>query len=528
MVPGVFCMKKTCALLAVGLLGATLSARASQVSRASCEGARADLSGASTDLYCMDLVATPGIDNAHARVVLNSVASPFGIAVNANGNHVYGLTFTISGLPDPTTLGDYSTYVAWLTTPLLYPTIKLGEVRNGTVQVQDVDYNKFLILISAEKTADTDEREGRLVLRGGSPSTRMSPPDLLEFLIGATSNEATSTDHTHRDVADDGWLRPPMPSGVSMLPALMELDPPNTTPFAPDDTGRANIFDARPRRVVRMASGDTLALEASLVRRTIKGRTFIMYGFNGQYPGPLIWVPQGATIHVNFTNNVEWSTAVHWHGVRLENEYDGVPGVTQDPVQPGETFYYKIHFKDAGIYWYHPHHREDIQQDLGLYGNMLVRSSRPDYFSPANHEEIVMLDDILIADSALVPFGREQATHALMGRFGNVFLTNGEPEYRLNVDQDAVIRFFFTNVANTRTFNLSIDGAVLKAVGSDVGNFEREQWVRQIVIASRALHCACALSGARDIRYHKPRAGHRPSQWTFLSPSRYTGLCTRL
>ncbi len=427
MIPGVSRTTTTLTILAAGLVGGILPADADQISTVSCAGARAELSGASTDLYCMDLVATPGLDNTHARVVLNPVTSPFGVAVNANGNHVYDLTFTISGLPDPTTLGEYSTYVAWLTTPLLYPTIKLGEVRNGTVQVQDVDYNKFLILISAENAADTDEREGRLVLRGGSPSTRMSPPDLLEFLIGATSSETTSMNHTHGDVAADGWLRPPMPSGIAMLPALMELDPPNATPFTPHDTDSADIPDARPRRVVRMASGDTLALEASLVRRTIKGRTFIMYGFNGQYPGPLIWVPQGATIHVNFTNNVEWPTAVHWHGVRLENEYDGVPGVTQDPVQPGETFYYKVYFRDAGIYWYHPHHREDIQQDLGLYGNMLVRSSRPDYFSPANHEEIVMLDDILIADSAIVPFGREQATHALMGRFGNVFLTNGEP-----------------------------------------------------------------------------------------------------
>ena len=53
------------------------------------------------------------------------------------------------------------------------------------------------------------------------------------------------------------------------------------------------------------------------------------------------------------------------------------PGVTQEPVAPGGTFTYRVHFRDAGLYWYHPHVREDIQQDLGLYGNMLVARRAP-------------------------------------------------------------------------------------------------------------------------------------------------------
>ena len=104
---------------------------------------------------------------------------------------------------------------------------------------------------------------------------------------------------------------------------------------------------------------------------------------------------------------------------------------------------------------------------------MLVRSSDPDYFGPANREEIVMLDDILIGDQGLIPFGLERATHTFMGRFGNVFLVNGEPHYTIDVDRGEVIRFFFTNVSNTRTFNLGIEGAALKVVGSDIGKFER-------------------------------------------------------
>ena len=108
-----------------------------------------------------------------------------------------------------------------------------------------------------------------------------------------------------------------------------------------------------------------------------------MFGFNGQIPGPLISVGQRSTIFVNFTNDTPFPTTVHWHGVRLDNRYDGVPGVTQDLVQPGETFRYQIYFRDAGIYWYHPHHREDVQQELGLAGNMLVEPLVGDYYGPS-------------------------------------------------------------------------------------------------------------------------------------------------
>ena len=271
-----------------------------------------------------------------------------------------------------------------------------------------------------------------------------------------------------------------MHPSVAMMPGVGRLAPP-VDPFLP--TSAEPPPDARPREIVRLGDGGTLDLEAGLVRRTIGGRTFTMYGYNGQYPGPLVQVPQGATVTVNVTNRLELPTAVHWHGIRLENRFDGVPGLTQDPIAPGETFRYRIHFPDAGLYWYHPHHREDFQQDLGLYGNLRVDAADPDYFGPANREQVLMLDDLLVGEDGLVPFGREQATHALMGRFGNLLLVNGGPEYRLTVARGEVVRFFLTNVSNTRTFNLSFGGAAIKLVASDVGRFERQAWVDSVVIA---------------------------------------------
>ncbi len=268
-----------------------------------------------------------------------------------------------------------------------------------------------------------------------------------------------------------------------MLPALDDVRP-SVTPFLPGDgLDPSDLPPAGPREVLNLEDGDTIDLEASLVRKTVAGEAFTMYAFNRQIPGPLIRVERDATIHVRFTNRIDLPTTVHWHGVRIDNRFDGVPGVTQDAVEPGEIFDYTIHFPDAGIYWYHPHVREDIQQDLGLYGNMLVRSERADYYNPVNRDEVVVLDDILLDGSELVPFGREAANFAIMGRFGNVLLVNGEQAYDLTVNAGEVVRFYFTNVSNTRTFNLSFDGAPIKLVGADIGKFEREIVVPGVPIA---------------------------------------------
>jgi suppressor of ftsI len=223
-----------------------------------------------------------------------------------------------------------------------------------------------------------------------------------------------------------------------------------------------------------------------MIRRSIAGRAFVAYGFNGQWPGPLIRVDRAATIVVNFTNRIDLPTAVHWHGIRLDNRFDGVPHVTQDAVPPGGTFRYVIHFPDAGIYWYHPHHREDIQQELGLYGNLLVQSSDPDFFGPAHRGEVLMLDDFLLDDAgAPMAFGRDAPIQALMGRFGNVLLVNGEPapSYSMQARPGDVVRLYLTNAANARPFNISIPRARMKLVGGDVGRVLREQWVSSVVLA---------------------------------------------
>ncbi len=289
----------------------------------------------------------------------------------------------------------------------------------------------------------------------------------------------------------------PMPKGMVMLPGLVGLRPP-VEPFLPG--GRidlATLPEARPSAVVRLRDGDTLDLTAMLVRRRIKGKAFAMYGFNGQTPGPLIRVPRNATIVVRFRNHIDLPSTVHWHGVRLESRFDGVPDLTQPAVVPGGAFTYRVRFPDAGLYWYHPHVREDIAQAMGLVGNMLVDAPERDYYSPVNREAALILSDLLMQADTLIPFGREAADFALMGRVGNVLLVNGEPSWSLAAARGEVVRFFLTNASSARTWNLSFGGARIKVVASDVSRFEREEWVESVVLAPAERYVV-------DVRFERP------------------------
>jgi len=152
--------------------------------------------------------------------------------------------------------------------------------------------------------------------------------------------------------------------------------------------------------------------------------------------------------------------------------------------KPGESFQYELRFNDEGIYWYHPHVREDYQQELGLYGNMLVSPIEDDYYNNVNKEVPIILDDILIDDDGIFPSFKEYGNHGLGGRWGNIMLINGDDNYNLGVTTGEVVRFYMTNVANTRVFNFSIPDTRIKLIGSDIGSYEKEEFVDSVIISS--------------------------------------------
>jgi FtsP/CotA-like multicopper oxidase with cupredoxin domain len=249
-------------------------------------------------------------------------------------------------------------------------------------------------------------------------------------------------------------------------------------PFNQEITG---LPAAVPTQTVDLADGESYALVAAPVPRQIGDAELRLLAYNGSIPGPTMRVHQGATVTVNFTNQTDIESTVHWHGLRLDNRFDGTHH-TQAPVPVGGTFTYRLTFPDPGVYWYHPHIREDYGQELGLYGNILVVPSDPGYWAPAHREVLLILDDILIDDGKVALFDRSETTHAAMGRYGNVLLVNGETNLELTAKPGEVVRLYLTNTANTRVFNVALPGARMKLVGGDSGRVEQETFVDSVIL----------------------------------------------
>ncbi len=151
-------------------------------------------------------------------------------------------------------------------------------------------------------------------------------------------------------------------------------------------TETAGLPDASSPQVIRLHDGDRFDLRITPVRKRIDDAELRMLGYNASIPGPTLHVDQGSEITVQVTNDGDVEATVHWHGLRLENRYDGVPHETQSPIPIGGTFTYKVQFPDAGFYWYHPHIREDFGLEMGLYGTIIVEPSDPSFWPPVDRQ----------------------------------------------------------------------------------------------------------------------------------------------
>jgi FtsP/CotA-like multicopper oxidase with cupredoxin domain len=268
---------------------------------------------------------------------------------------------------------------------------------------------------------------------------------------------------------------------------------------------------ARSTEIVELADGERFELRIAPVTKRIGDATVRMLAYNGSIPGPTLRVAQGAEIEVDVINDGDLEGTVHWHGLRLENRYDGTHE-TQAPIPVGERFTSKVIFPDPGSYWYHPHIREDYGQELGLYGNILVDSPEPDYWAPAHRELALTLDDVLIEDGQIAPFSPDETNYAAMGRFGNVLLVAGETDLQLSARQGEVVRLFLTNTANTRVFKVKLPGARMKLVGGDSGRVEQEQFVEDIVLAPSERAIVDVLfeqAGELALEHHTPEHVYR-------------------
>lgn len=217
--------------------------------------------------------------------------------------------------------------------------------------------------------------------------------------------------------------------------------------------------DSIPSFILRMTKG-----QYQLVPEEY-GKTDVWY-FNNQIPGPQIRVKQGESFRVLVENRLDQSTTVHWHGLRVKNTMDGVPYLTQDPIEPGQTFLYELEAPDAGTFWYHPHQRSFEQVGRGLYGSLVVEERQA---IDIDRELTWVLDDWRLTANAQLTGdysgNRHDMSHA--GRIGNTVTINGEIPDRFHLRRGERIRIRLINAANARIMALVFEDHEPKIISID-------------------------------------------------------------
>ncbi len=192
-----------------------------------------------------------------------------------------------------------------------------------------------------------------------------------------------------------------------------------------------------------------------------------VWGYDGHVPGPLLRIRKGAELGVRLVNKLDQSTSLTWHGVRLVNAMDGVAGLTQPPVPPGGTFDYRFTPPDAGLYWYHPHVRGSVTEQVGrgLYGVLIVDEAEP----PAvDLDVLVVLDDWSLDAKGQVQ-GDFLAPHeaAAAGRVGPLVTLDTVPALAGAVRPGSRVRLRLLNACGARIALLAVAGTAASVIAVD-------------------------------------------------------------
>jgi FtsP/CotA-like multicopper oxidase with cupredoxin domain len=193
--------------------------------------------------------------------------------------------------------------------------------------------------------------------------------------------------------------------------------------------------------------------------------------YNGGIPGPVIRLRVGDRLVVHFTNRLPAPSTIHWHGLRVPIQMDGVPDVSQPEVKPGESFTYDFVVPDAGVFWYHPHVMSAAQVGFGLYGALVVDD--PTERVGVTDELTLVLSDIAVeSDGRLESPDSGGSAGMVFGREGNHVLVNGRELPRLEARAGAPQRWRIINTAKSRFFELSLASHTMQMIGADGGLME--------------------------------------------------------
>lgn len=203
----------------------------------------------------------------------------------------------------------------------------------------------------------------------------------------------------------------------------------------------------------------------------IKGQTIEAWTYNGTVPGEEIRVQEGDWVKVHLKNELDEPVTIHWHGMVLPNQMDGVAGVTQNAIQPGGTFTYEFHAKEAGTYWYHSHQKSHQQVDRGLYGALIIEAKQKTF----DRDHVLILDEWAIgSNSQGMMHGGMMGGNGTPGEMDSqmlyeTFTVNGKsyPDIRpLEVKPNEKVRFRIIN-AGYQKHVLNFNDHPYKVVAND-------------------------------------------------------------
>ena len=191
------------------------------------------------------------------------------------------------------------------------------------------------------------------------------------------------------------------------------------------------------------------------LRRNDTAQTSLL-SYDGNVPSPVLRVKQGQSFRAVIENRLDQDTTVHWHGIRVPNAMDGVPGLTQPPIKPGVRFTYEFTPPDAGTFWYHPHANSLEQIGHGLAGLLIVEEAE----SVAVDRDLAwLLQDWRLTDAGEIASGFGSMMDASMaGRVGNTITINGAPPSNLTVRAGERIRLRLANAALARIIAFRFEG----------------------------------------------------------------------
>ncbi len=225
-----------------------------------------------------------------------------------------------------------------------------------------------------------------------------------------------------------------------------------------------------------------IELEARITdMEIVPGTRTPVWTYGGTLPGPLIRAKVGDRVIVHFTNNLPDATSIHWHGLRVPNNMDGVPGVTQDPIPVGGRFTYDFIVRDAGTYWYHPHINSAAQVGWGMYGPLVVED--PNDPAVFGNDLVLMLSDMSLDENGqFLPADQGGAFSDLFGREGEVLLVNGKVRPELKMRKGKQQRWRVINAARTRYYTIRNKRRPLIRLGGDNGLAARTEILDEIRI----------------------------------------------